>query len=783
MKLLPIQYLGGFGRVLACLSLGLLLATVPVEAARGGKFQKEAQKAEFRGDYDLALVNYEKALAEDPQNAQYLMGARRTRFLGAMRHVDRGHKLRDQGKLPEALQEFERAFAIDPSSSVAESEIRRTLGMIEAQKKPPAPAGEAKPQAGLTQLQQQQREAEQRLAEAEGPAELAPLSRAPINLRATNDAKVIFETIGKLAGINVLADPDYQARRISVELNNVTLEQALDHVAVLSNSLWKPLTSNTILVYPPNKRRDHEQQVIKTFYLSNTIQPTEITEIAQTIRNLVEITRVGQINSQNAIVIRDSPDKVAIAEKIINDIDKARPEVVVDVAVMQVRRDRARELGIAPVSGGSPGIQVPLVFAPGGAAPASGGTGGTGSTGTSVTLSRLGRLSSNDYSVILPGATLNALMTDSRTKILQNPQVRASDGQPAKLRIGERIPIATGSFQPGIGGVGINPLVNTQFQYTDVGVILEITPKVHAGREVSMKVLVEISAVTQRVNLGGIEQPVIGQRRVEEEIRLREGEVNILGGIIETQETRSVAGVPLLGQIPFFRYFFSTEKKDIAESEVLIVLTPRIVRMPDITALNLRGIDIGTQTNMQLRYRAPETAPGGGAPPAAAPAALPAAPTPGALPFPTTPPLPASVPSGAQLRFQEETTGQNVGETFNMNLEILNAQNVHSVPFQVSFPPKQLKLVNVLHGSFLSRDAQAVAVVHRVDAETGTATISLTRPPGTGGISGTGVLATLTFQAIASGSATVEVLRATARGPANESQALPAAQASVKINR
>ncbi len=773
-------------------SVWLLLATLlalQAQAARGGKFFKEGRKAELRAEYDQALVNYEKALAEDPQNAQYLLGARRTRFLAAMQHVDRGHKLRDQGKLADALAEFERAFAIDPSSSIAESEVRRTLTMLEAQKK--GAAKEGKPEAGLTPQQAQQRESEQRLGTAEGPAELTPLSRAPINLKATNDSKIIFETIGKLAGINVLSDPDYQSRRTSVELNNVTLEQALDHVAVLSKSLWKPLTSNTILIYPDNKRREHEEQVIKTFYLSNTIQPQELTEIAQVIRNLLEMRFVQQVNSQNALVIRDTPDKVAIAEKIISDIDKSKPEVVVEVTVMQVRRDRTRDLGITPVSGGSPGLQVPVTFAPGGTVTTSTGTGTTGTTttttspSTSVALRRLGSLSSNDFSLILPGASLNALMTDARTKILQNPQVRASDGQAAKLRIGERVPVATGSFQPGIGGVGINPLVNTQFQYLDVGVILEITPKVHAAREVSLKVAVEISQVTSRVNIGGIDQPVIGQRRVEEEIRLREGEINVLGGIIETQETSSVAGLPILGQIPLLGRLFSTEHKTAAENEVLIVLTPRILRLPEVTELNLRGIDIGTQANMQLRYRAPAVAAGGGARTAVAPAPppkeTPAAPAPPPKETPAAPAPPPSVPSGVQLRFQEATSDQTAGSVFNLNLEVANAQDVHSAEFRVRFDPKLLKLVNVVDGAFLRADAQPVAVVQRVDAEAGTANISLNRPPAAGGRSGSGVLVTLSFQAAGPGTATVEVLRGSLRNPEQESSALPATRAAVTI--
>ncbi len=814
-------------RLVFCL-LAASLCADPAWADKSKKYFREGRKAEQRNDLDAALVLYERAAREKPGHASYVLAARRLRFHASMLHLDRGHKLRAAGKLVEAVQEFERAFAIDPSSAIAEQELRRTLAVLDAQKAAPAPGStppaSTAPQP-MTPREQAEAEVSERLAQLEGPVALTAPSRAPITLKAANESRVLFETVGKLAGINVLFDPDFQSRRVTIELNQVTLEQALDHLAVMTKNLWKPLTSNTILVYAEAKRRDHEQQVIKTFYLSNTIQPNELTEVAQVIRNMLASTGVQQVNSQNAIVVRDTPDKVAIVEKIINDIDKSKPEVVIEVAVLQVRRDRAREIGLFP---GSPGLQIPLTFTPGGAqptpaTPAPGGTGtgtttgtGTGSTGITaggITLRRLGRLGSGDYSLVVPGAALNLLLSDGSARLLQNPEVRASDGQPAKLRIGERIPIATGSFQPGIGGVGINPLVNTQFQYTDVGVILEITPKVHAEREISMKVVVEVSSVTSRVNIGGIDQPVIGQRRIEEEIRLREGEMNILGGIIENQVTTSLSGIPGLSQIPVLKYLFSSTRQEVAENEVLIVMTPHIVRLPQITALNLRGIDVGTQTNIQIRSRAsvmaPSVAAGGGgeapaapaipAPPAGVPAPATTRPStaPAGLPplpqlgLPTTPlgpprevtaETPAPTAAGAAaLRLSEAVYNPPVGNIFNVDVHIANAQNISSIPFQLHYDPKQLKLVNVVHGDFLGRDGQAVAVVQRVDQESGTATITLTRPPGTPGVSGSGVLATVSFQVNARGDSALNILRVSARDPAQQTVPVSGAQARVVV--
>lgn len=836
MQLLAAQSITRLSRLRrrGCLALLLLTATVvsiPAAADRGSKFLKEGRKAEQRGDYDAALVLYEKAVDAEPGSVQYKTSARRIRFQAAITHVDRGHKLRNSGKLEEALKEFERALAIDPSSDIAEQEIRRTLAMIEARSTAPAPATKA-----LTPRQQAEAEMQQRLADIEGPVELTPPSRAPITLHATNDSKMLFETIGKLAGINVLFDQDYQGRRITLDLNVVTLEQALDNLTVITKTLWKPLTSNTILVYPDTKRRDQEQQVIKTFYLSNTIQPNELTELSQVIRNLLDAQKVQQVNSQNAIVIRDTPDKIAVIEKLLNDIDKAKAEVLIDVAVLQVARDRSRTLGLYP---GSPGLTIPATFTPGGVqATTTTGTGTTTTTTTSTTtsgavpLARLGRLSAGDWSMILPGATLNLLLSDANSRLLQNPQVRASDGVTARLRIGERVPVATGSFQPGIGGVGINPLVNTQFQYLDVGVILEITPRVHGDGEVSMKMRVEISSVTSRVNIGGIDQPIIGQRTVEEEIRLKEGETNVLGGIMQTQRGSTVSGVPGLSQVPLLKYLFSSVSQVESDSEVLILMTPHIVRLPMITALNLRGIDVGTQTNIAVRTKAasavPSAIPGGGVPvrmeTPQAPATLPVKPgaTPGAGAAPATmapgtapaavapakppagdaarpetprgetpaqareaaparPSETAPAPSAPAFRFDSAVYSQPVGNTFLVNIRIDNAENIHSVPFQLYYDVKQLKVANILNGDLLGRDGQAVAVIQRVDDQNGVATITLTRPPGSAGVSGSGVLATVSFQALAPGQSALNILRSAARDASQQPVTLAGAQTRVIV--
>ena len=302
-------------------------------------------------------------------------------------------------------------------------------------------------------------------------------------MHISGDSKTIYQTIGKLAGINILFDPDYVARQLPpLELNGVTLQEALSIVSIQSGTFWRPVTPNTIFVAPntQTKRKDLDQSVVKTFYLTNAASQTEFQDIANTLRTILDITRVQPIAAENAIVVRSSPDRVALAEKIVSDLDKSRAEVVVDVAILQVSKERIRNLGFTPsLANGPIGVQL---IPPGQTTTTNpNNTNGQSTTTTNngLTLNTFKNLNATDFAVSVPQAQLNALLNDSDTKLLQNPEIRASDGQKASLKIGSRIPIATGSFQPGIGGVGINPLVNTQFQYLDVGVNIDVQPTVH----------------------------------------------------------------------------------------------------------------------------------------------------------------------------------------------------------------------------------------------------------------------------------------------------------------
>jgi general secretion pathway protein D len=719
---------------------------------------KAGKQAEVIEDYDTALVHYERALRSNPTNAEFKLRATAMRFKAGQFHVEQGKRALAKGDLMIALAEFQKAQAIDPSNDAAAQEVKRTTELIAAQRASEAPPAPARPQDEAELLAT--------------PPELKPLSRESINLKMTNEARVVFDTIAKLAGLTVIFDPDFQSRRITVELPNVTLEQALDAVAIESKAFWKPVTTNIILVAPdqPQKRRDFEDQVVRTFYLSNTLTPQDLTEIVTGLRQLLDLKRVQQVNAQNAIVIRDTPDKLILASKIIHDIDKAKPEVVLQVQVLQAQLDRLRDLGITP------GTSAVVTFTPRPALqPGTTTTGGT-ATSTStpqVTLNNLRRLSSADYSITLPGASAMALLTDSTTKIIQDPQVRVTDGQTAKLRIGDRVPIATGSFQAGVGvGVGggagvINPLVNTQFQYIDVGVNIDVTPRVHPDAEISMKLKVEVSSVSGTRNIGGIDQPVISQRTIEHDIRLKEGEVNILGGLIERDETKSLNGWPGLAQIPFFRYFFSGEKQEVMEKEVLIVLTPHIIRLPSITAENLRTLAAGTDTNVRVDRED-----------VGAPVPTPGPPNPGAAPS-AAPAQQAPVDGG--LRFEPATIDLKKGDAATVALVADNVKDLFSIPLLLQYDPAVIQIDDVRNGGFLSGGTQEIAIVQRVDQQRGQAIISATRQPNTPGVNGSGTLLGIMIRAIAPGISKLQIVQMNARDSQQRPIPLTSKEATISV--
>jgi general secretion pathway protein D len=560
-------------RTVLVLMLGLILVA-PIHSDDAKNAYRRGQNAEQKNEYDAAFDAYRQAYSLKPREPKYITAYLRSRAAAASQHVTNGIKLRDSLRYQEALEEFQRASSIDGTSFVAVQEAQRTIFLMRKQAE-----AEAEKAAGSAK-------AVKSAPEIEGPAELVPSPNTPITLHMTTTADNIYRTIGKLGGVNVLFDLDYKPQKITIDFNDVMMVDALRMVSMESKTFWRPISSNAIFVAAEGKRKEFESNVMKTFYLRNTSNAAELQEVVGTLKGMLDISRIQVNPTHGTITVRGTQDQMVLAEKLVADIDKPKSEVVIDIAIMQVSRDRLRTLGTTVPTSTTLAFENAASLATGGAA-----------------IVKVGSLFGNSLVATLPSVSFTALASDSNTKILQRPQVRALDDEKATLKIGDRVPIATGSFSPGIGAGGISPLVNTQFQYLDVGVNIDITPHIHSNHEVTLKMVLEISSVTGTQNIGGINQPVIGQRRIEHETRLQDGDINLIGGILEDSETQSLSGYPWLSQIPILKYLFAQENKDHSQTEIIFAITPHIIRAEEITDENRQLIEVGTGNTIGLRYK------------------------------------------------------------------------------------------------------------------------------------------------------------------------------------
>ena len=756
-------------------------------------FYKRGQDAEAREDFDGAYQNFQKAYTMAPKNEVYRTAYLRVRFTDAAMHVTKGRKLEESGDEQAALVELLRAAEIDPSNEAAQQEIAKIRAKHSDQ---PAPQASA-PVSATTQADM----------EAIGsPVQLRPMNNEPFLLRMTEDSKTVYQAIGKAAGINVLFDPDYISKRIQVDLNNVSLMDALRIVGTLSGTFWRPITSNTIFVAANtrSKRAELDEQAVQTFYLSNAWQQNDLNDVQTALRNVLPNAKVYGVASQNAIVMRATPDELLLAQKLVTDLDKARPEVVVDIGVLEVSKNWERNLGISWPSSASVQLQSPS-SSTSTTCPA-GSTNCTPTTSTNnLTLYNLAHLNSNDFAVTVGQATANALLTDNNTHILQNPRIRAADQQKATMKIGSRIPIATGSYQTGAATALVSSLVNTQFQYQDVGVNIEITPTVHYDRDITLKMRIEVTAQSGSVTISGVTEPILSQRVAEQTIRLREGEANILGGINEQQIQDNWSGIPGLSQIPILRYLFGSHDKIRQDDEIVFLVVPHVVRSQELTPLNLRSIDTGSGLNVELRHAsAPVQPPISQAAPAAArpnygtvpgvsaegasntalsqmkssqDAAL-APPAAGAAPGGQQPAA-AGPPGNVNLMLNLPGSVVN-GTTFQVPVVLTGGTDVSAVPLQIQYDPAKLSLVNVGDGDLLNRDGQVVQMAHRDDGP-GDLTVNVSRTPGAPGVSGAGVVCVLTFQAKASGPTNLSITRGGATNSAGKPLQAQTSQATLNV--
>ncbi len=626
---------------LATRTIAVVLLAATLAACATGRAYTRGQDAAKAGDWDAAVGFYRQALQDDPDRPDYKIALERAMLAASQMYVTRAREFEAANQPEEALRAYKKALEFEPSNRpIAQraAEIERMLrDRLEANL----------PRPEIDKLREQARR------QSADPI-LNPASRDPLSIRFTNAAiRDVLNFIGNATGINVTYDRDFQDRNITLTLEGVTLEQALQQIMIANQLFYKVLNERTIIIAADTtqKRTQYEEQVIRTFFLSHA----DATEISQMLTGIVRVAGVAiqptivANKTSNTITVRATGSVVQIVERMISANDKPRAEVIVDVQILEVNRERAKQYGLNLTDYAIGGVFSPEV------APGSGGAANAASgLGTPFNLNTISTgVSAADFYLSVPAAVMRFLESDSSTKTLAKPQLRGQEGQKLSLNLGEDVPVPSTTFTPiAGGGAATQPL--TSFAYRTVGVIVEMTPRVTYEGEVILELSVENSARGQDTNIAGQNLPSFLSRKVVTKLRLRDGESNLLAGLLREDERRALRGFPGILRLPVVKQLFSSNDEQIRTSDIVMLLTPRIIRTHELTANDLSPIYVGTQSNMGISGPPPLIAVGAGGdvvtPPAGAPGAD-AASTPGAPAAPaggTAPPAsPFGVP-GAQ---------------------------------------------------------------------------------------------------------------------------------------
>lgn len=558
------------------MSVTLVLVTaVVLTGCSSYRDYRDGQIAAQQGDWDNAVAHYMRALEEDPANIQYRAALLRAKIEASHIHFEKAKEFLEAGVLERAMLELQQAVQLDPTNQYAEAELRNVRDAIEMQRR------EEEYPGSIQEMKDKNKGIRPQ------PPMLNPRSDKPISLSFPKPVEIfqIYEALGRAFGINVLFDPNLKDQPISIELQDVDAQTALETLMRTAGHFYKVIDEHTILIAAdtPQNRRIYEDLVIQTFFLSNA----EVKDMMTILRSLVDAKKIATNEQLNAIILRDTADKVKIAERIIEANDKAKAEVVVDVELLQIDTTELRDMGVE-LSQYSVTQSLDL-----------------GGEDVPLRLSDLDTLTANNWVLTIPDFIYQFVKTNTNAQLLAKPRLRITEGESARLVIGDRVPIPVTTFNTG-NTVGGNVVPITSFQYQEVGITIDIEPRVHHNKEITLKVTVEVSNISGFITgSGGQQQPRIGTRTIDTTIRLRDGETNLLAGLIRTDESQSDTGVPGLSEIPVLGRLFSKKRTDNQRTDVLMTLTPHIIRNAEITELDLQPIWVGTEANLTFRGGSP----------------------------------------------------------------------------------------------------------------------------------------------------------------------------------
>jgi general secretion pathway protein D len=563
-------------------SLALVL-TVLMTGCIGSQAYRTAKDEEAVGHWDLAVMNYAKALELDPLNAGYKAALARAKLKASQVHFEKGKMYRASGRPDLAIVELSQTVLLDPTNDYAETELRKSEEDLAKQQ------AERNSETRMETLKKKTKGARAALPMLE------PASDRPINLNfpQPKPIKQIYRALADAAGINVVFDPQLKDDNVSIVLAQIDFQKALETLLRQENHFYKIIDAKTILIAAdtPQNRKTYEDLVIRTFFLSNA----DVTEVANALRALLQTTRISVNKAENSITLRDTADKVAVAERIVEQNDKQVAEVVVDVELLQINATKAQNLGLQLVPR-AVGATIP--------SPGTGVTNLGATIANGFTWDQLKQIGINSFGFTIPSVVLTFIKDNTDAELLAKPQLRIAEGQKAQLLIGDRVPIPVSSFNTSnVSGSNVVPI--TSYQYQDIGIKIEVEPRVHHNREVTLKLMTEVSNIAGYAvgsgQSGSAPQPIIGTRTISSNIRLRDGETNFLAGLYRTDKTNTRETIPFIGDIPVIGRIFSKVKTDDQTTDLVLTLTPHIIRIPDVTEEDLRPIFVGTDANISYQ--------------------------------------------------------------------------------------------------------------------------------------------------------------------------------------
>ena len=717
--------------------VGLLLAgTLLAGCASIGAF-RDGNAAADMGNWDAAVDFYRRAVQDDPGDPSHRIALERAMQNASAVHVARARELEAQDELPAALAEFRRASALDPTNgqliAIAASLERQIRTLVEA----------SRPRSATEQLREQARR------DSEPPL-LDPASGDPLGFQFSNASlRDILDFIGTATGINVTYDQQFQDRSYTVRLEGLTIEEALDQILTANQHFYKVLNARSVIIVPdtPQKRAQYEEQVIRTFYVSHADVAELATLLTQVVRapTLAVQPQIVPNTGSNTITVRATIAVAAVIARVIAANDKPRAEIVVDVEILEVNRERARQYGLDLTQ-----YSIGALFSPA-ASPLAGTAPNTvASSPFNANLLSEGA-SLSDFYLAVPAAIVDFLESDSETRLVAKPQLRGQEGTELTLNLGDDIPVPSTSFTAiATGGVAVNPL--TSFEYRAVGVNLRMTPRVTYDNEIILDIEVENSTLGPNIDVAGQALPTFGTRRVITRLRLRDGESNLLAGLLREEDRRSLRGFPGILNLPVIRHLFSSNDESISSTDIIMLLTPRIVRTHELTQEDLSPIFIGTQQNMGVTGPPPLVAP------VSRPAVDPAAPGDvGSLS--TTPGPRAAALGGTPSPFSAQVgvlspAGTDVtlgSEGYTVPISISGASQLSTLSLSMTFDPEVLRVSTIQEGSFMRQGSASVTFAQDVDPETGRIDLALTRTGDQTGAAGSGLVASVVFEPVAQG--------------------------------